>query len=223
MYLICPPCDISSSIRFCPMTALHLHNLAPSVIVLRLHDFALPVKVLQLPDFVLHVVVLRLPNFAFSVVVLHLRDFTVNSSHFAFYLIRNQNFLYGTLLHLPLRDSLTFSCLQPTCNTSKPTFFVLSVIHSPVFLLPVCVGGVRSWYQYGQRYIQGFKFISWERKNNHKDIITLHINSMPCKLSKVNVTGESEHNLNIAMSPLTHHYHNFSPLVPSLLIILVLY
>lgn len=47
------------------------------------------------------------------------------------------------------------------------------------------------------------------RTTYHKAIITLHINSMPCKLSKVNVTGESEHNLNIAMSPFIHHYHNF--------------
>lgn len=59
----------------------------------------------------------------------------------------------------------------------------------------------------------------------HKDIITLHIhvNSISLKLSKVNVTGESEQSLNIAMSPFTHHYHNFSPLVPTFLIILVLY
>lgn len=49
----------------------------------------LAVKVLQLPDFALHMVVLRLTNFARSGVVLHLYDFTVNSSHFAFYLIRN--------------------------------------------------------------------------------------------------------------------------------------
>lgn len=127
------------------MTALHLHNLALSVIVLRLHDFALPMKVLHVPDFALYVVVLRLLNFALSVVVLHLHDFTVNSSHFAFYLIRYLNFLYWTLLHLPVRDSFTFSCFQPTCHTSKPTIFYLFVKHSPVFLLPVCVGRLRSW------------------------------------------------------------------------------
>lgn len=57
----------------------------------------------------------------------------------------------------------------------------------------------------------------------HKDIITLRINSILLKLSKVNVTGESEQNLNIAMSLFTEHYHNFSPLVPKFLIILVLY
>lgn len=56
----------------------------------------------------------------------------------------------------------------------------------------------------------------------HKDIITLHINSISLKLIKVNVIGESEQNLNIAMSLFTHHYHNFSPLVPTFLIILVL-
>lgn len=61
------------------------------------------------------------------------------------------------------------------------------------------------------------------RTTYHKDIITLNINSISFKLSKGNVTGESEQNLNIAMSPFTHHYHNFSPLVPSFLIILVLY
>lgn len=61
------------------------------------------------------------------------------------------------------------------------------------------------------------------RTTYHKDIITLHINSISFKLSKGNVTGESEQNLNIAMSPFTHHYHNLSPLVPSFLIILVLY
>lgn len=55
----------------------------------------------------------------------------------------------------------------------------------------------------------------------HKDIITLHTNSISLKLSKVNVTWESEQNLNIAMSPFTHHHYNFSPLVPSFLIILV--
>lgn len=60
------------------------------------------------------------------------------------------------------------------------------------------------------------------RTTYHKDIITLHINSISFKLSKGNVTGESEQNLNIAMSPFTHHYHNFSPLVPSFLIILFL-
>lgn len=40
------------------------------------------------------------------------------------------------------------------------------------------------------------------RTTYHKDIITLHINSISLKLSKVNVIGESEQNLNIAMSPL---------------------
>lgn len=40
----------------------------------------------------------------------------------------------------------------------------------------------------------------------HKDIITLHINSISLKLSKVIVTWESEQRLNIAMSPFTHHY-----------------
>lgn len=56
-----------------------------------------------------------------------------------------------------------------------------------------------------------------------KDIITLHINSISLKLSKVNVTWEMGQSLNIAMSPFTHHYHNFTPLVPTSLIILVLY
>lgn len=56
-----------------------------------------------------------------------------------------------------------------------------------------------------------------------KDLIPLHINSISLKLSKVNVTGESGQNLNIAMSPFTDHYHNFNPLVPKFLIILVLY
>lgn len=56
-----------------------------------------------------------------------------------------------------------------------------------------------------------------------KDMTTLHINSISLKLSKVNVTGESEQNLNIAMSPFTDHYNNFSPLVQKFLIILVLY
>lgn len=56
-----------------------------------------------------------------------------------------------------------------------------------------------------------------------KDLITLHINSISLKLSKVNVTEESEQNLNIAMSLFSDHYHNFSPLVPKFLIILVLY
>lgn len=40
------------------------------------------------------------------------------------------------------------------------------------------------------------------RTTYHKDIITLHINSISLKLSKVNVTWESKQNLNIAMSPL---------------------
>lgn len=39
------------------------------------------------------------------------------------------------------------------------------------------------------------------RTTYNKDIITLHINSISLKLSKVNVTWESEQNLNIAMSP----------------------
>lgn len=60
------------------------------------------------------------------------------------------------------------------------------------------------------------------RTTYHKDIITLHISFISLKLSKVNVIGESEQNLNIAMSPFTHHYHNSSSLVPTFLIILVL-